>query len=467
MHKVAALILVLLSLIVSCVAFVNAVSDSERSRWDTWGSKASMPTERVTVGAAVVKGKIYVLGGNGDYHNTNEMYDPTTDTWMKKAPMPTPRKSFGMAVYQDKIYVISGLTESDGGYYDGITGVNEVYDPATDTWENKTSLPTRRYGIGANAIGGKIYVIGGKNASGRIDEINEVYDIATDTWTKMAPIPARVSFYASAVVDNKIYVIGGTNGSVYGDLTQIYDPETDTWSRGAPIPFPATGVGASATTGVWAPKRIYVIGAVQPYGLADQEGNVVVVSNVQNQIYDPEKDAWTIGAALPIARILFGVAVVDDILYAIGGTNSMIFSSYITFGDNQQYTPYEYGTISPVVSVVSPENKNYTSGNISLAFTVNKPVVWTSYSLDGQDNVTITGNTALSGLPRGLHNITVYAKDSFGNTGASEIITFRITEPFPTMFVAVTTVAVTVGLGLSVYFTKYKKKQVVNATKGS
>ena len=65
------------------------------------------------------------------------------------------------------------------------------------------------------------------------------------------------------------------------------------------------------------------------------------------------------------------------------------------------------------------------------------------------------------------NNITVYAKDSFGNTGASETITFRITVTFPTMFVAVATVTAAVGVGLIVYFTKNKKKQVVNATKGS
>jgi hypothetical protein len=133
----------------------------------------------------------------------------------------------------------------------------------------------------------------------------------------------------------------------------------------------------------------------------------------------------------------------------------MIFSSYITFGDNQRYTPYGYGTIPPRVSVVSPENKNYTSGNVSLAFAVNKPALWMGYSLDGQNNVTITGNTTLSGLSSGLHSITVYAKDSFENTGASETVTFTITEPFPTILVAVAAVAVAVGsVGVLIYFRK-------------
>jgi len=86
---------------------------------------------------------------------------------------------------------------------------------------------------------------------------------------------------------------------------------------------------------------------------------------------------------------------------------------------------------------------------------VNKPAVWMGYSLDGQDNVTITGNTTLSGLTSGLHSVTVYAKDSFENTGASETITFSVEEPFPTMLVAVAAVAVAVGsVGVLVYFRK-------------
>ena len=153
-------------------------------------------------------------------------------------------------------------------------------------------------------------------------------------------------------------------------------------------------------------------------------------------------------------RIRFGITVVDDIVYAIGGTGSMVLS-FQSCNYNQQYTPYEYGTIPPTVHVVSPENENYTSSNVSLAFTVNKPAVWLGYSLDGQEAATITGNTTLSGLSSGIHNITVYAKDAFGNEGASKTITFRIEEPFPVAIVAAAAVAVAVtAVGVLVFFRK-------------
>jgi hypothetical protein len=50
------------------------------------------------------------------------------------------------------------------------------------------------------------------------------------------------------------------------------------------------------------------------------------------------------------------------------------------------------------------------------------------YSLDGEANVTVIGNITLYGLATGLHNITVYAIDSNGLSGGSELVTFTIEQ---------------------------------------
>ena len=51
------------------------------------------------------------------------------------------------------------------------------------------------------------------------------------------------------------------------------------------------------------------------------------------------------------------------------------------------------------------------------------------YVLDGKTTVEIDGNTTLSDLSYGSHNLTVYATDVTGNIGASEAIHFTITNP--------------------------------------
>jgi hypothetical protein len=208
---------------------------------------------------------------------------------------------------------------------------------------------------------------------------------------------------------------------------------------------------AGATAGVNAPKRIYSISE-----FAEWSGT---------QAYNPLDDSWTFGKRMPTSRQNFAIAVVNDLLYAIGGftlTYTSIFSNptVTPHATNEQYIPFGYGTLPPMISIVSPENSNYTSSNVSLVFTLNKLAVWMGYSLDGKENVIITDNTTLTGLSNGLHNITVYAKDEFENIGESETIHFSVEapEPFPTTLViaSIASVAV-VGAVLAVYFKKYRR----------
>ena len=114
----------------------------------------------------------------------------------------------------------------------------------------------------------------------------------------------------------------------------------------------------------------------------------------------------------------------------------------------------------PKISLLSPLNQTYSKSTVSLAFSIDKPVNWISYSLDGQQNVTITGNTTLTNMTNGLHTLTVYANDTFGNVGASQTITFKIAlTTFPTATVAAASGAlavVVVGAGLLVYFKKHR-----------
>jgi len=139
-------------------------------------------------------------------------------------------------------------------------------------------------------------------------------------------------------------------------------------------------------------------------------------------------------------------------------------SPYIIDSSNQDryplIKPWEPDVAPPHISISSPENKTYDDSNVTLTFSTSEPTSKISYSLDRQDNVTATGNITLNEVPNGSHNLTVYATDEFGNTGASEIVYFRVEvpEPFPTTLVAVASGAsvavLVVAAGLLVYFKK-------------
>jgi hypothetical protein len=228
----------------------------------------------------------------------------------------------------------------------------------------------------------------------------------------------------------------------------IYDTGSDSWSEGTSGPVVVVEGAAGATTGVKAPQKVYVLGVPVE----------ALYPTVINQVYDPKTNNWTTATTMSTTRSDFGIAVLNDVLYVIGGY--LRGSRNVTpTAVNEQYIPIGYST-PPEIKIVSPENQTYNGSSVSLVFTVNKPVNWTGYSLDGEANVTITGNTTLSELANGLHNITVYARDEFENTGASETISFSVEVPFPTTLVAAAASAVTiaaVSVALLVYFRKRKR----------
>lgn len=214
MKKYAVLALVLISLTVSCLfAFQPA-----KASGDFWVTRASIPVAMDVSGIAAVNGQIYAFGLNADGKAVTFAYDPISNTWASKAPMPTSRSDACIVAYQNEIYVIGGITGFDSRTGIVVTGANELYDPATDTWAIRTSMPTPRTSIQANLENDKIYLISGlvNSYTGPVlTNATEIYDPSSDIWSTAAPIPTSVFSYSSVAVDKKIYVIGGESFRVH------------------------------------------------------------------------------------------------------------------------------------------------------------------------------------------------------------------------------------------------------------
>ena len=106
---------------------------------------------------------------------------------------------------------------------------------------------------------------------------------------------------------------------------------------------------------------------------------------------------------------------------------------YVYSFDPINFTIYNH---SPIISNLSLKDQNYTETSLPFNFTINRQnswISWMGYSLDNQANITIAGNSTLTGLSDGSHNIVVYANDTAGNVGKSDIIFFTVnTQPSPT-----------------------------------
>jgi N-acetylneuraminic acid mutarotase len=153
-------------------------------------------------------------------------YDAAGDKWTKKKNMPLAAHHVAVAENGGKIYVFGGGVQKQAGGPSYVPANNAwEYDPATDAWKALAAMPTARLAAVAASAGGKIYVMGGagnyKARDGqplepsqphRVFDINEVYDPATNTWAAKQVLPTPRSAMFAGVVNGKIYLIGGPGG---------------------------------------------------------------------------------------------------------------------------------------------------------------------------------------------------------------------------------------------------------------
>ncbi|MFW9990880.1 MAG: hypothetical protein ACFFD4_02350 [Candidatus Odinarchaeota archaeon] len=123
------------------------------------------------------------------------------------------------------------------------------------------------------------------------------------------------------------------------------------------------------------------------------------------------------------------------------GVHSVLIQATDVAGNTGSSTTawFTVDTTAPVIAMTSPINTTYDQQTLWLNFTVDETVTWTGYSLDGGTNVTITGNTLLSGLAEGVHKITVYATDAAGNTGSTVTTWFTVKKTTTTTTTTITT----------------------------
>jgi hypothetical protein len=170
-------------------------------------------------------------------------------------------------------------------------------------WQTGPDIPGELYWATAEAVGNKIYLIGGWQPGGQgVLDTLYILDTLTDTWTQGSNLPTGIQIPASAAYGNQIFVFD--SGVCYK-----YDIATDDWS---PCPAPPSGHG-NASEAVTVGNRIYLIGG--------NFGNIYEAFKTV-EIYDPVSETWTAGPELNVGRYQFGGEYANGRLYAIGGRDA-------------------------------------------------------------------------------------------------------------------------------------------------
>ncbi len=146
----------------------------------TWRRLADAPRARDHFQAAVIDGKIYVAGGRRSSAATGQVfeltvpevdvYDIAADHWTSlpaASNIPTPRAGTAAAVLDGRLLVIGGESGSLEEAHDDV----EMFDPATGRWTALAPLQVGRHGTQAVVHEGRIYIAAGSRTRGAT-EIN-------------------------------------------------------------------------------------------------------------------------------------------------------------------------------------------------------------------------------------------------------------------------------------------------------
>ena len=260
---------------------------------DKWTDLRNMPIGVNRVNVVGHKGKIYAFGGfikQNQHPIANAFaYDVAADRWQEIAPLPFARGASALVVLEDKIHLVGGATggERGAGIQGGTSAMPKGQGGVLSTPPINPNPPTPPDGARTSIVD------------------HDVYDPATNTWSQRASLPVRRDHIAVAVYDGKIHAIGGRVENFFQNTTlhHVYDPKSDSWSTRARQPTPRSGASAGVLDGV-----IVVIGG---------EGDRGVYG--ENEAYDPKTDTWHVLTPMAVPRHGTGAAVIDGVLYMPGG----------------------------------------------------------------------------------------------------------------------------------------------------
>lgn len=299
--------------------------NAQQGKWQVVKTVNTIP-DCSECGMAAVDDKLYLIGNDGDAQTPVECLDPNSLTWTKLAETPLIMHHFQPVAYKSKIYILEAFSE--GGFPDQIPMANVYsYDTKSNTWEKGGEMPAdrRRAGAGAAEYKGKLYLIAGikhGHSSGTCS-LFDCYDPETKSWSTLPDAPHIRDHCFASVVKDKLYVVGGRNTSFRDPENKIpffaktvldvdiYDFKTGQWSTlAAKLPLGSGGGNLVNLNNI-----LYYMGGERA---TDTERNA---PRKNTFFIDPAaSDQWTETDSLHFARNGMAAAVLNDKIYAAGGS---------------------------------------------------------------------------------------------------------------------------------------------------
>ena len=257
-----------------------------------------------------------MLGGSapGNLHRVLA-YDTHTGRWSEPTALPTGLNHSQATTYRGNVYLA-------GGYLEGADATSNFwrYDPSANRWTGLAPMPQPRGAAGAAVVGHRLYIADGSpqvygvgaSTRGPYDTL-EIYDFQTESWSFGPSAPFALHHLNAAALGGRIYLAGGrTDPEASSDAFFRYDPRRERWETLPSMPAgPLSSVGIVAAGG-----RIVVLGGDDEVGWKDGGGSVAASA----WAFDPKTGRWQRLPDMKIERHAFGAAVAGGRIYAVAGS---------------------------------------------------------------------------------------------------------------------------------------------------
>lgn len=283
----------------------SVFSISSHAQKIVWKELASLPKAHSSGEAVTLNNEIYFVGGRTKTAMSSAFYkfNPEANQWTQLADIPKPAINFALEAINGKIYAIGG---------DQFQDANREYDPETDSWKLLKPMPTARQHINCGVYGNEIFIAGGLTSWENITKKHEVYNVLSDTWSERTAIPTLRNNATVVSIDSLMYVIGGagTKDNIWGDVwtVETYNFRSDTWVQKNDLPQLLFGPGVTVVN-----NEIYVLGGQTREGKVED-------ATTKTFIYKDKSDKWIESTPLPVKNVFFGCTSIDNKIYVIGGT---------------------------------------------------------------------------------------------------------------------------------------------------
>lgn len=155
-------------------------------------------------------------------------FDPARGAWSDLPSLPDPRSSHDAIVVGDVAYVVGGWklegAARGGAFHDTMLALDLAHPERG--WR-EAEVPFARRGLGIAAIGARLIVVGGMEASGDVSRRVDVLELPTGAWSRGPDVPGD-AFGVAVVGEGDRVVASGRDGAVHalpvGDALGSWEP---------------------------------------------------------------------------------------------------------------------------------------------------------------------------------------------------------------------------------------------------